>query len=246
MYIDAVDLAKFYSTGLGQVTSRLLRRKIRAIWSNANGLTILGFGYATPFLRPFLTEADNVMALMPAQQGGTYWPVDGLNRVVISEDHELPFQDSSIDRLIVVHSMECTEHLRPMLKEIWRILRGDGRLIIVVPSRSGVWARTDRTPFGFGQPYSSSQLTRLLRVGMFIPEKIDRALFIPPSTRKVVLRSASGIEDLGSRWLKHLGGVLIGEAAKQIYAASPIKKIRSRATRMIPASSARLTSLDKY
>ena len=69
-----------------------------------------------------------------AQQGGTYWPVDGLNRVVISEDDELPFQDSSIDRLIVVHSMECTEHLRPMLKEIWRILRGDGRLIIVVPS----------------------------------------------------------------------------------------------------------------
>ena len=33
---------------------------------------------------------------------------------------------------------------------------------------------------------------------MFIPEKIDRALFIPPSTRKVVLRSASGIEDLVS------------------------------------------------
>ena len=36
------------------------------------------------------------------------------------------------------------------------------------------------------------------------------------------------------------------EAAKQIYAASPIKKIRSRATRMIPAPSARLTNLDKY
>ena len=87
------------------------------------------------------------MALMPAQQGGTYWPVDGLNRVVISEDDELPFQDSSIDRIIAVHSMECTEHLRPMLKEIWRILRGDGRLIIVVPSRSGVWARTD--PYSF-------------------------------------------------------------------------------------------------
>ena len=88
MYIDAVDLAKFYSTGLGQVTRRLIRRKIRTIWSNTNGLTILGFGYATPFLRPFLTEADNVMALMPAQQGGTYWPVDGLNRVGISEDDE--------------------------------------------------------------------------------------------------------------------------------------------------------------
>ena len=44
MYIDAVDLAKFYSTGLGQVTRRLIRRKIRAIWSNTNGLTILGFG----------------------------------------------------------------------------------------------------------------------------------------------------------------------------------------------------------
>ena len=142
--------------------------------------------------------------------------------------------------------MECTEHLRPMLKEVWRILTGDGRLIVVVPNRSGVWARTERTPFGFGQPYSSSQLSRLLRDGMFIPEKMERALFIPPSARRVVLRSASGIEDLGSRWLKHLGGVLIVEAAKQIYAASQIKKARSKANRMIPVSSVRFMNLEKY
>ena len=246
MYLDSVDLANFYNTGLGHVTRRLIRRKIRSIWPNTSGLTIIGLGYGTPFLRPFLMEADNVFALMPAQQGGTYWPVDGSNRVVISEDDELPFQDSSIDRMVLVHCMECTEHLRPMLKEVWRVLTGDGRLIVVVPNRSGVWARTERTPFGFGQPYSSSQLSRLLRDGMFIPEKMERALFIPPSARRVVLRSASGIEDLGSRWLKHLGGVIIVEAAKQIYAASQIKKARSKANRMIPVSSARFMNLEKY
>ncbi|MEC9044995.1 MAG: hypothetical protein VX879_04745, partial [Pseudomonadota bacterium] len=64
--------------------------------------------------------------------------------------------------------------------------------------------------------------------------------------RRVVLRSASGIEDLGSRWLKHLGGVLIVEAAKQIYAASQIKKARSKANRMIPVSSVRFMNLEKY
>ena len=79
---------------------RLIRRKIRSIWPNTSGLTIIGLGYATPFLRPFLMEADNVFALMPAQQGGTYWPADSSNRVVISEDDELPFQDSSIDRMV--------------------------------------------------------------------------------------------------------------------------------------------------
>ena len=47
--------------------------------------------------------------------------------------------------------------------EIWRVLSGNGRLLVIAPNRRGIWARFEHTPFGHGRPYTSSQLYRLLR-----------------------------------------------------------------------------------
>ena len=63
-----------------------------------------------------------------------------------------------------------------MLKEIWRVLAGGGRLLVVAPNRRGIWARLDLTPFGSGQPYTMSQLSRLLRDEQFTPVGSDRAV----------------------------------------------------------------------
>ena len=54
-----------------------------------------------------------------------------------------------------------------MFKEIWRVLAGGGRLLVVAPNRRGIWARLDGTPFGSGQPNTMSQLSRLLRDELF-------------------------------------------------------------------------------
>src|SRR5260370_18440616 len=70
MYTDVVDLRDFYATRLGQVARRLLRRRIRLLWPELGGMRVLGLGYATPFLRPFAEEAERVVALMPAGEGG--------------------------------------------------------------------------------------------------------------------------------------------------------------------------------
>ncbi|MDA1311018.1 MAG: methyltransferase domain-containing protein, partial [Proteobacteria bacterium] len=144
MYNDAVDLWDFYGTSLGQVARRLIRRRIRGVWPNVSGMTVLGLGYATPYLRPFRDEAERVFALMPAQQGVLHWPREGRNLVALSDESELPLQDVSVDRVLLVHGMECSEQLRPMLHEIWRVLTGNGRLLVVVPNRRGLWARFER------------------------------------------------------------------------------------------------------
>ena len=246
MYNDAIDLAAFYNTALGHTARRLIRRKVRSMWPNLSGLVIMGMGYATPYLRPFMSEADRVFAVMPAQQGATYWPAGGLNLTVLCDDGELPLQDSSVDRIIMVHCVECTERLRPMLHEAWRVLAGDGRLLVIEPNRRGLWARFERTPFGHGQPYSISQLSRLLRDNMFTAINIERALYIPPYPRRIIIRSATGIEDIGSRWLKRLGGVVVFEAAKQIYAASKVRSAESRGRKLMPVSVARVTNIERF
>ena len=114
-----------------------------------------------------------------------------------------------------------------MLKEVWRVLAGGGRVLIVAPNRRGIWARLDRTPFGSGRPYTMSQLSQLLRDEQFTPVGADAALFIPPVRRRMMLRSAAAWERIGKRWFPTFAGVLMVEATKQIYA----KPAASRAPR---------------
>ena len=105
-----------------------------------------------------------------------------------------------------------------MLKEVWRVLAGGGRLLIVVPNRRGIWARLDRTPFGSGRPYTMSQLSQLLRDEQFTPIGSHAALFVPPTVSRMVLRSAPAWERIGKRWFPTVAGIVLVEATKQIYA----------------------------
>jgi SAM-dependent methyltransferase len=229
MFADVVDLREFYNTRLGQVARRVLVRRIRAIWPDLTGSRLLGLGYATPYLRPFLGEAERVMALMPAAQGVLHWPVEGPNRVVLGDEGDLPLPDFSIDRVLLVHGLEFSEQVRPLLKEVWRVLAGGGRVLVIVPNRRGIWARIDGTPFGQGHPYTTSQLSRLLRDENFTPERNAGALYVPPTRRRMVLRSAGVFEGIGGRWFSTIAGVVIVEATKEIYARPvAVQKLRRR------------------
>jgi SAM-dependent methyltransferase len=229
MSADVVDLRDFYMTRLGQVTRRMIRRRIRLVWPEVAGLRLLGLGYATPYLRPFLAEAERVAAVMPASQGVLPWPHEGPYRVALSDDGELPFPDFSIDRVLMVHGLEFSEQVRPLLKEIWRVLGGGGRLLVVAPNRRGIWARVDRTPFGQGHPYTQGQLARLLRDEGFTPESQSAALYLPPTRSRMLLRSAAAWEKLGERWFTTFAGVTMVEATKQIYAKqTPVRQPRRR------------------
>ncbi len=220
MWTDAVDLRDFYRTSLGQMARRIIRRQIRDLCPDTSGMTVLGLGYATPYLLPFRDEAERVIAVMPAAQGVLHWPAEGAGLVTLTDETELPLPDVSVDRVLLVHGLECSEQLRPMLREIWRVLADGGRLLAVVPSRRGIWARLDRTPFGHGHPYTPAQLNRLLRDTLFTPTRTARALFAPPSTSRMVIASAPALEEIGGRWFPTFAGVLIIEAGKQIYAAT--------------------------
>src|SRR6266853_5295823 len=190
MYSDVVDLRDFYATSLGQVAIRMIRRRIRLIWPDLAGMRLLGMGYAVPYLRPFREEAERALAVMPSLQGVLPWPADGPNVVALAEEAELPFDDSSMDRILLVHALESSEEVRPLLKEAWRVLTGAGRILIVVPNRRGIWARLDRTPFGIGHPYTPSQLQHLMRESLFTPVQARMALFVPPSNSRMLLGSA--------------------------------------------------------
>jgi len=217
MSLDVVDLRGFYASRLGNVACRFIGRRLRERFANCVGLSVMGIGYATPYLGVFREEAIRVLAFMPAQQGVVNWPSSGRSASALVEPRLLPLPDACIDRVIVIHALEIAEHPHELLAEIWRILTPGGRMIVVVPRRAGLWARRDTTPFGHGRPYSRSQMREFMRETLFSPAHWTEALYAPPFERQIFLRSATLFERIGASLSLPGAGVLIVEATKQLY-----------------------------
>ena len=194
MQLDIHDLRDFYHRPLGAIARRMLVGRVRARWRNAKGLTVMGLGFAAPFLASFRGEALRVGALMPAGQGAMVWPSSGACQTAMVEESTLPLPDASVDRLLLVHYLEVSENPQQLLREIWRVLKPNGRLLVVAPNRRGPWARLDTTPFGHGHPYSQSQLASLLTECMLTPIEWGAALHLPPLDNRIALRSAMTLE----------------------------------------------------
>ena len=233
MWTDVIDSRDFYASALGTVARRMIRGRIRALWPDVTGMDVLGLGFSTPYISAFLPEAARTLAAMPAAQGVLHWPSDGQGLTTLVDETDLPFPDVSMDRVLLVHALESAENVRPMMREVWRVLASGGHLIVVVPNRRGLWARFERTPFGRGRPYSSSQLSMVLRENLFTPYQTERALFLPPTRSRMMLSSAPAIEEIGRRWFPAFAGVTIVEATKQIYAGHTASE-RKRSVLRIP------------
>ena len=224
MSIDVVDLRDFYAQGLGIVARRFIGRGIRARWPDIRGLRLLGVGYATPYLGLFREEAERCLALMPAAQGVVKWPSARPGLSALVEDTQLPLPEAAVDRVLLVHSLEMADDAFALLREAWRVLSPNGRLLAVVPNRRGVWARTDTTPFGHGRPYSRAQITSILRETWFTPNGWGEALYVPPVARNWFLRTAVAWERAGATISAPFAGVHIVEATKQVYRAIPARR----------------------
>jgi len=213
---DENSAPAFYATELGAMAAEMIRRRLAALWPDLTGQCVLGIGYPAPFL--------------PLWQGQAYACVNATSSqhaprpagTCAVEATRLPFPDLVFDRILVIHGVEPVSHDAKLLREIWRVLKDDGRIVVVAPNRTGIWAHLDSTPFGQGQPYSRGQVDRLLASGMFRAERRETALFGPPARLRLVVRMMPAWERIGHAVVPHLAGVTITEAVKDVYAALPV------------------------
>jgi SAM-dependent methyltransferase len=225
---DASELQAFYDTRLGQASAKFIRRKLKEIWPSVRGETLAGIGYALPYLRPFRSEAGRTLCLMPAQQGAQHWPPHAPNLSALIDEAAIPLPDSCLDRIIVAHLVENADALRPLLRQIWRVLAPSGRVIFIVPNRTSLWAQFETTPFGHGRPFTRTQLDALLTDAMFTPTASASALFMPPLGASWLLRSGTRWNAWGQTLWPKLAGVHLTEATKQVMSLAPVKGHRQR------------------
>jgi SAM-dependent methyltransferase len=213
---DVRDLAAFYDAPLGQLARRAIARRIRQFWPDLRGFRLLGYGFAIPYLHDF-AEAERAIAAMPAPLGVMAWPADR-NAALLCEEDALPFPEVFFDRILIVHGLESADSLRALLRQLWRVLAPEGKILLVAPNRASLWAQVQVQPFGHGRPFSRLELESLLKDALFEPGRWTRALYAPPF--QAITGSGAGWEKLGVQLFPGIGGVHVVEAAKSLYAAA--------------------------
>ncbi len=234
MLEDVQAVADFYATGRGRVVARLLRRHLSALWPDLAGQAVLGLGYTAPFLGLWRHQAlaciDGVTAAGAAPAGAA----------CLLHDELLPFPACSLDRVLMVHAIETAANGQAMLHAASRALRDDGRLLIVVPNRNGLWAHGEGTPFAEGAPCSTGRIERMLARSLFRVERLQGALYCPPADLRPLLRFGPALEAAGRYVSPRLAGVLVVEAVRDIHAAIPASPARAPARRVLmPLASVR-------
>lgn len=226
MHLDVVEIRDFYTGRLGQMVRQHIARHLLEHWPRGSGLSLAGVGYASPYLKPYLADSCLVTSMSPAGLGGLIWPKEGPLRSLLVDEQMLPIGEASFDRILVVHGLEFFADVESHLREMWRVMRPDGRLILIVPNRSGLWARVDQTPFGNGRPFSRGQLHRLLVDTEFRPLTIEPLVHFAPFEFSLGLMASPAFEKLGSKVWPRFSGMLMVEAIKEV-----VQPIRPRGLR---------------
>lgn len=217
MRTDILEFHEFYSTPLGLMARDIIAARLSEAWGTAPRLSLAGFGYANPYLDPF-SEATRRLVLSPGAQGAMRWPAEGANSAALVASRHWPLPDASLDRVLVAHGLEEAPAPHRLMREIWRVLADDGRVIIIASHRRGAWSVIDSTPFAAGRPYLKHQLNALLQATMFRATAWSSALFFPPFQMRFLLRAAGAWERAGARVWPGFGGVLMVEATKEMLA----------------------------
>lgn len=216
---DSVSIERFYKSPLGAAAGRLLAARILDLWPDTKGLRLLGLGFAMPVLAPFAATARCCVAALPEGTGHLRWSATGRgNATVVAPEARLPFGDGLFDRALLLHALEEAERPRILLRELWRVMAPEGRIVVAAANRLGLWTRADRTPFGHGRPWTRRQLSALLSDGLFQVTASAHALYMPPVATGLVTAAAEGWERAGSWLTPGLGGVVLIEAVKRLYA----------------------------
>src|ERR1700744_599959 len=236
---DVLDLRQFYASDLGRAARAMVGRKGIEAWGDARGLDVLALGYATPFVAPARHAARRVIGAMPAQQGVEICPGGEANLTTLVGEDSLPFPNALFDRILGVHGIEESPDPLAFLREVWRGLAPSGRLVVAVAERNGLWAKSEKPPFGHGRPYSRGQLAELLREAELEPSGWTRALYVPPLNW--MAGWAEGFEQTGSRLWPGFAGLLLMEAVKQTFAVKPkghAQRVRRARPLLAPAPGA--------
>jgi len=149
-----------------------------------------------------------------------------LNASLEVDETSLPFNDLEFDKVFVSHWLEVSDRLDLVFSELWRVLKGQGKIIFILPNSFSLWSNVENNPFGKCRPFSKSQIKKLLNLHGFEEIKVEFCLYFPPYNYKLLVKNHKLIENIGRALFRNMGGVMVIEATKFNYAI-PKKQLKA-------------------
>ncbi len=215
---SAATLSEFYKTALGRAAAARISRRLSDLWGNCEGERILGLGFANPVLPLWLSTTRSCVSLQPEQAGVEGLSSDRGDVAALSPEDRFPFADEQFDRIVLLHALEEAESPRAVLREAWRVLAPEGRIVIATANRRSFWSLAETKAFGHGRPWTRRQLIKFADDSLFQVTASSTAVHMPPLNWPFITSAAAAWERAGEVMLPSFGGVVLVEAVKRLYA----------------------------
>lgn len=152
------------------------------------------------------------------------------------DDDFLPFEDTSLDLLLLPHRLEFSERPHQTLREAERVMMPDGHLLISGFNPFSTWGATlglknlfasQNTHFRTfpwnGKFIGLPRLRDWLALLGFEVVAVEMCCHIPPFEQEAWHKRFGFMEKLGANWLPVMGGVYFIVAKKRVVGMTPLK-----------------------
>jgi SAM-dependent methyltransferase len=216
---EATAVTDWLGTPLGRRCLANEQRLIRGALERVFGeqfLQIGAWGARTAFLRYARTQRRALIDWRP-----------GVAADLVSDPEQLAIASDSIDAVLLPHTLEHTPSPHGLLREVDRILRADGHLIVLSFAPGGFWGLRHLLaergyPDGRERTVREGRLRDWLELLSFDVSAATRYCHTLPFNRFNRLRLLPR-EEWAQRWLPMLSGGYLLRAQKRVLPLTPVR-----------------------
>jgi SAM-dependent methyltransferase len=241
----SISITDWLATPLGRRCLANEQRAMRAALDRVFGEQLLQIG---------LWGARGTFLRYARTQRRTLVDWESRNADILSDPEQLAIASDSIDAVLLPHTLERTESPHALLREVDRVLRADGQLLVLSVATDGLWGlRHYLSPGGYPRGRErgirEGRLRDWLELLSFEVGDVRPYCHTAPIDRVKQLRLLPR-EDLAKRWTPMFAGGYLLRAQKRVRPLTPIKlKLKPARLRVVggivePAARARLPAPD--
>jgi SAM-dependent methyltransferase len=184
---------------------------------------IVGDSLRQPDVLPVPPQQDELITTLPAE----------VPMSMVCDFEALPFPNDSLDLVVLPHSLELTPDPHQTLREVERVLRPEGRVVIAGFNPASLWGLRQRAGHArLGVGLGRSSMLYLPRAGEFIGywrlrdwlrllgfelEAGQFGCYRPPFRTERWLQRFAWMDSVGERWWPVLGAVYVLVAVKRVH-----------------------------
>ncbi len=159
-------------------------------------------------------------------------------RAIRADFASLPIATASVEAVLLPHTLEHAPHPHELLREVERVLVGEGHVIACGFNPLGPWGLRHLVARGRFPPtgerlLAEGRLRDWLRLLGFEVVESRRYLFAPPWNRGFAARSGRWLEQRGPQLAPPLAGAYLVKARKRVRALTPIRPAWQRAPAVV-------------